>query len=350
MNKSVVNICDVCTEIFAGGDAPKKNISYSFSDKYNIPIYSNGELNDGLYGYTDTPRVIVPSVTISARGTIGFVKIRKEPFLPIVRLISITPKTDLINIGYLYYALKNYRFNFNGTSIPQLTVPMLKKYSFPLPSIEQQKKIVDVLDKVENLIDNRHQQLNLLDELIKSRFIEMFGDPVTNNKGFPTRKGEDFFKLSNGKTVPFEKRKDYGVPAYGGNGISWYTEDVLCEFDTIVVGRVGFQSGNVHFVKAPLWVTDNAMYISWFDSDLYNLIFLTSLMECVDFAKFQDMGDLKKVTQQPFMQFQYICPSIEMQKKYIIFLNQTDKSKLIIKKSLDELNLLKDSLMQKYFG
>lgn len=174
----------------------------------------------------------------------------------------------------------------------------------------------------------------------------MFGDPTQNDKQFETIIGENFFNLSNGKTIPAEKRKLTGIPAYGGNGISWYTDDVLFEKDTLVVGRVGFQSGNVHLAYGPLWITDNAMYISKFHVDEYDLIFLCALMDHIDFTHFQDAGDLKKITQKPFMQMEYIFPPVEMQHHYSDFVHQINKSKVAVQKALDRTQLLFDSLMQ----
>ena len=178
----------------------------------------------------------------------------------------------------------------------------------------------------------------------------MFGDPYTNSKDYPLKKGESFFKLSNGKAVPESKRLNGGIPAYGGNGISWYTDESLFDADTIVVGRVGFQSGNVHLVKGPLWVTDNAMYMSSCDFSQYNLTFLIELMAHVDFTKFQDAGDLKKITQKPFMQFEYLCPPLSLQNQFAAFAAEVDKSKVEVQKALDQTQLLFDSLMQQYFG
>ena len=171
----LANICEVCSEIFAGGDAPRGNMSDFPTNEHNIPIYSNGEANNGLYGYTNYARVTKPSITISARGTIGYTAIRNEPFVPIVRLITLTPNPDLIDIRYLYYAAQNYKFDGSGTSIPQLTVPQLKKYSFPLPTLEKQHEIASILDKISTLIELRKKQLSELDQLVKSRFIELFG-------------------------------------------------------------------------------------------------------------------------------------------------------------------------------
>ena len=186
------------------------------------------------------------------------------------------------------------------------------------------------LNLLTDMIQQRQEQLTKLDELIKARFVEMFGDPYTNSKDYPLKKGESFFKLSNGKAVPESKRLNGGIPTYGGNGIAWYTDESLFDADTIVVGRVGFQSGNVHLVKGPLWVTDNAMYMSSCDFSQYNLTFLIELMAHVDFTKFQDAGDLKKITQKPFMQFEYLCPPLSLQNQFAAFAAEVDKSKLFV--------------------
>ena len=155
----------------------------------------------------------------------------------------------------------------------------------------------------------------------------MFGNPVSNEKGFETKLGSDVFKLSNGKFVPEGKRLESGIPVYGGNGISWYTDEILFHKDTIVVGRVGFQSGNVHLVKGPLWISDNAMYISDISDEGYDLRFLFAVMAHINFTRFQDAGDLKKITQKPFMQMTYIKPPKTLQEEYIEYVAQVDKSK-----------------------
>ena len=100
----VSRLQDVST-LTAGGDKPK-NFSNGLTEEYKIPIYSNGITNDGLYGYTDNARINEESITVSARGTIGFVCLRLEPYLPIVRLIAVVPKKELITSKYLFYWLK----------------------------------------------------------------------------------------------------------------------------------------------------------------------------------------------------------------------------------------------------
>ena len=259
---------------------------------------------------------------------------------------------DSILPEYLCYVVRYMHLEkyFSGATIPHIYFRDYKNEEFNLDGIEKQAEIVDVLGRVERTINIHKRQLVILDDLIKARFVELFGDPITNSKGFETRPGIEVFKLSNGKFVPENKRFEVGVPVYGGNGISWYTDEILCANDTVVVGRVGFQSGNVHLVEGPLWISDNAMYISDLVDDEYDLKFLYAVMDHIDFTRFQDAGDLKKITQKPFMQMQYIKPLLHMQHEYVAFVSQVDKSKLSIQSSLAQLKTLKQSLMQEYFG
>lgn len=247
-------------------------------------------------------------------------------------------------------ALKEIEARTAFVTVKHLSAKELNKLVLDVPPYEKQKQIATILGKIERVIGQRDGELSLLDELIKARFVEMFGDPETNPYGYETKLGEDVFKLSNGKFVPEDKRFQSGTPVYGGNGISWYTDEILYDNDTIVVGRVGFQSGNVHFVKGPLYISDNAMYICNLFDDGYILQFLFYLMEHINFTRFQDAGDLKKITQKPFMKYSYIKPPVEIQQKYISFVEQTKKTKAAVQKALDEAQVLFDSLMQEYFG
>ena len=267
-------------------------------------------------------------------------------------VMGIKAQNVRLNDEYLFYWLQNLNLSdySESTTVPSVKKSRLQNIEINVSPLEEQEKVVSTLNNLSSLILARKKQLSKLDELVKARFVEMFGDPYMNNKHYPLRKGESFFKLSNGKTVPEDKRLSNGVPAYGGNGISWYTNESLFNHDTIVVGRVGFQSGNVHIAKGPLWITDNAMYMSSCDFSQYNLIFLINLMEHIDFTKFQDAGDLKKITQKPFMQYEYICPPLPLQNQFAAFVERVDRQKQTVQQSLEKLELMKKALMQEYFG
>ena len=117
----------------AGGDKPQ-NVSPIKTDLYEYPIYSNGLSNEGLYGFTDKPKISEESVTVSARGTIGFVCLRHIPYVPIVRLVTLIPKTEIISAKYLYLWLKQLHITGTGTTQQQLTVPDFQKTEILVPS------------------------------------------------------------------------------------------------------------------------------------------------------------------------------------------------------------------------
>lgn len=117
----------------AGGDKPQ-NVSPIKTDLYEYPIYSNGLSNEGLYGFTDKPKISEESVTVSARGTIGFVCLRHIPYVPIVRLVTLIPKTEIVSAKYLYLWLKQLHITGTGTTQQQLTVPDFQKTEILVPS------------------------------------------------------------------------------------------------------------------------------------------------------------------------------------------------------------------------
>lgn len=141
-----VKLCNI-SKMFAGGDKPEV-FSEIETEKCNIPIYSNGLVNYGLYGFTDKPRVTEESITVSARGTIGFPCLRLEPYVPIIRLISVIPNKEITNAMYLYYFLKNTQIVSSGTTQQQLTVP---EFGETKVSIPEKNKMSDFEQKVRIL-------------------------------------------------------------------------------------------------------------------------------------------------------------------------------------------------------
>lgn len=140
---------EVC-KISAGGDAPKDSMSKQKTEKYSVPIISNGIGENALYGYTDAPKVEEPAVTVAARGTIGYAEYRDYPFYPIIRLLTAIPKdSTVVSTKYLYYCLQGKQYSVPMGGIPQLTAPELKKVEIPIPSLDVQNRIVQVLDNFD---------------------------------------------------------------------------------------------------------------------------------------------------------------------------------------------------------
>lgn len=156
-----ISTLDKVANLKAGGDKPKV-----YSDIVNsvckIPIYSNGSENEGLYGYTDKARILEECITISARGNVGYTCLRRTPFVPIVRLISVIPID--IDVIYLYYYLKNLSFDSNGAAQQQITIPMIKEYKVIVPSEEILLEYRKVACSIHDKIDIIKNQNNLLKE------------------------------------------------------------------------------------------------------------------------------------------------------------------------------------------
>ncbi|MBR6699091.1 MAG: N-6 DNA methylase, partial [Bacteroidaceae bacterium] len=146
-------IKDVCISLYAGGDKPLV-FTENITEQNRIPVFANGIENEGLIGYTDSPREATKCVTISARGTIGYTVIRNRPFVPIVRLITAVPNTSIISAEYLKIGLDYVKCGNTGGVIPQLTVPYISTTKIPVPPIDVQKQIVEEIGKVDKSVSD----------------------------------------------------------------------------------------------------------------------------------------------------------------------------------------------------
>lgn len=140
------NLGDVAV-LNAGGDKPAV-FSDLQTESCSVPIYSNGLVDEGLYGFTDKAKVFEESVTVSARGTVGYVFLREEPYVPIVRLISVVPNLKYVTAKYLYFALSFIDLQSTGTSQQQITVPDFQKRRILVPC---NSVMVDFMSKIEPL-------------------------------------------------------------------------------------------------------------------------------------------------------------------------------------------------------
>ena len=149
-NWSWQRIPTISLSISAGGDKPSV-FSKVKTEECSVPVYSNGEKDDGLFGYTDVAKVFDKSVTISGRGTIGFSCVRNEPYVPIVRLITVVPCAG-IDLQYLHFVFTALFEQGVGTSIQQLTVPMLQVKLIPVPPLDEQQRIVHRIEELLPLV------------------------------------------------------------------------------------------------------------------------------------------------------------------------------------------------------
>ena len=157
----IVPISDVA-DLKAGGDKPK-NFTNNLTNECTVPVFANGITDKGLMGFTNKP-------VISARGTVGVVFLRREPFMPIVRLISVTPNEEKMDVFYLYLYLTNQSFRSTGAAQQQITVPLLKNKIIMCPD-EGVRKIFEmytktIFDKIQGLEKQRMKLIEARDRLL----------------------------------------------------------------------------------------------------------------------------------------------------------------------------------------
>ena len=149
-----VHLASICYTIFAGGDKPQDFVNKK-DNAHQIPVVANSVENDGILGYTAIATASSNTLTVAARGTIGFPCYRDYDYCPIVRLIVINPCSN-IDPKYLYYVFRGLPVDSVGSSIPQLTVPMVNPKLLPLPPFAEQKRIVAKLDEALRIIEQNN--------------------------------------------------------------------------------------------------------------------------------------------------------------------------------------------------
>ncbi len=159
----------ICKSLFAGGDVPKDNFSKTKTEKYKVPIISNGINDKAIYGYTNIAKVEEESLTISGRGTIGYCAIRKEPFFPVIRLIVATPKQGIIIPIVLKYIIDSLNLKGEGVAIPQLTIPKVKNELIILPPLFLQQQFAEKTEAIEKQKELIMQSLTEMESLFNSR-------------------------------------------------------------------------------------------------------------------------------------------------------------------------------------
>ena len=358
-----VKLGEVC-EIVTGSTPKSTNPDYWNGEyKWITPA----EISDDDFIIVDTQRKIsklgiektglksfpIGTVLLSSRAPIGKVAIAGCEMYCNQGFKNFICSNE-INNEYLYYFLKS-RKNFlnnigRGATFKEISKSIISNIEIILPSYDVQCTQTQNLKKIDNLIYLRKKVIKEYQLLVKSRFNEMFGDPINNDKKFAEKTGQQCFKFSSGKFLDKNDRVFKGYPAYGGNGIAWKSRNYLIDNPTIIIGRVGAYCGNVRTTHGKVWISDNAIYIKEFKNLDFNLVFLLELMKVIDFSRFADFSGQPKITQKPLEKQKYILPPLSLQNEFADFVAQVDKSQLAIQKSLEELETLKKSLMQEYFG
>lgn len=281
---------------------------------------------------------------------------------------------DTVDISYLAYAMEHMNLSkyFTGATIPHIYFKDYQKEELPLPPLDEQRKIAAVLDKVSSLIAKRRQQLDKLDELIKARFVEMFGDPISNphkwelqslsnickdiyGGGTPSKSHPEYFDGSIPWVSPKDMKSDIIM-----DSIDHITEEAVENSSTkmvpkgavLMVIRSGILKHTLPVAIAAVELTVNQDMKAFIVGENVTAKFLMYYFRAIEADV---LSGVRSVTADniDFKEFQkrmVILPPIELQNRFDAFVEQTEKTKTTINKSLEKLETLKKALMQEYFG
>lgn len=288
------------------------------------------------------------------------------------------PQADKeIDIKYLYYAIVHMDLAkyFSGATIPHIYFKDYQKEPINIPEIDEQRKIARLFQEIDILIGARKKQLLGLEQIVKSRFTEMFGDPIGNPKGWTKLQLQDFVSadcsISYGIVKPGDDIPD-GVPVFRPVDIvgrdpmlfkmkrttpeisNQYKRTLLTGRELLITVRANiadtyiidetFKGCNVGRGIVPIRTNEDVMRLEFLKGQVdYDSLHEYIKSQAKGIALIQlNMEDLRKI--------EFIIPPVELQDIYISFVKQSDKSKFTIRKSLKKLETLKKSLMQEYFG
>lgn len=276
----------------------------------------------------------------------------------------------------LYHLLTSKAFldqkdkNCSGATQKAITNAGLSKITIKVPSIGQQASIAQQLDRIASIIALRQSELQKLDELIKARFVELFGEPRSNTLGFKKKRLKDTCKVITGNT-PSRAESDYygdyvewiktdnivsGVlnPTQATESLSEKGMDVgrIVEKDSILMACIAGSIASIGRVC----VTDRTVAFNQQINAIvpmqYNVLFLYVLLQMSKDYLVEDINMALKgiLSKSKLEEKEFIVPPMELQGQFADFVEQTDKSKVVVQKALDEAQTLFDSLMQEYFG
>lgn len=280
---------------------------------------------------------------------------------------------NVINNKYLYYLInskiEHLRKNSIGGVIKYIKLGNLTNIEFNKINIQEQEECVDLLDKMQEIIDIRKQQIEELDELIKSQFVDMFGNPIENSKNFTIKKLGNICKIYRGAsprpinkylngTVPWIKIGDAtkGDGIYLNNTKEKITEEGAKKSRLIKKGGLIFANCGVSLGFARIIKFDGCIHDGWLAFENYEevlnpIFFLQSLNFCTKhFRAIAPDGTQPNLNTDIMKNYMQIVPDMKRQLEFAEFVKKTDKQKFEIQKSLEEIQKLQESLMNKYFG
>lgn len=307
------------------------------------PIIDQGQ--DNIAGYFDTENGLfkdVPAIVFGDHTRI--VKYIDKPcFLGADGVKLLCPVSKNTNCKYLFYQLAHADIPNTGYN---RHFKWIKALEFKIPSLEEQNHIVNVLDKISTLITFRKQQLAKLDELVKARFVEMFG-----NKDYPRMKWNDVFNTTTGKLDSNAAVANGKYPFFTCSKeplkIDSYAFDQTA---LLLTGNNAAGKYDVKYYQGKFNAYQRTYVLSLKHNWSYKL-FQYQLEDKLLYLQTKSLGGLTKyLTLKILGELDFIVPPLALQNEFAAFVEHVDEQKQTVQQSLEKLELMKKALMQEYFG
>lgn len=366
-----VRLENICEYMKAGGDKPKDFSAEKVEGK-EIPVVANGIEDEGIIGYTSCSGELSGSLTVAGRGTIGYSFIRMYDFFPVVRLLVVRPY-DFVNLKMLKYVFDAIPEKGKGSSIPQLTIPMIKEKAIPLPPLSEQQRIVERIEELFAKLDEAKERLQEAADSFAVRkaaiLYKAFTGELTkqwrrengvSDESWEEKKLSEITENQDSKRIPLSKSQrdnmnriyDY----YGASGIIDKVDDYIFEGKKLLIGEDGAnlvtRSKDIAFIAdGKYWVNNHAHILDVKDTVL--LMYLCNYINNMDLIPYVTGSAQPKLTQAKMNNIKIFLPTLPEQHEIVRLIDdllaRERKAQQAAEQALASIDLMKKSILARAF-
>lgn len=283
--------------------------------------------SNGCDGNHDTALVEGPGVVVGRKGSAGKVTWFDTGFWPIDTTYFVRHEPKVASLRWLYYLLRFKKLErlSKTTGVPGLNRNDAYAEACMLPAPKEQHRIVQLLDEADRLRQLRGQADARAARILPALFLDMFGHPSANPRGFERKPLGELIRVKSGNFLP---TKDMAVdgqfPVYGGNGVSGHHDSYMFDDRKVVIGRVGAYCGVVHYSQPKAWITDNALYVSEKLSPLDDR-YLIAALEQADLNQYAGRAGQPLISGSRIYPIEVLDPPPELQRRFALSVEEVDE-------------------------
>ena len=366
-----VRLESICEHMKAGGDKPNDFSTEKVEGK-EIPVVANGIEDEGVIGYTSCSGEVSGSITVAGRGTIGYSFLRMYEFFPVVRLLVVRPY-DFVNLKMLKYVFDAIPEKGKGSSIPQLTIPMIKEKAIPLPPLSEQQRIVERIEELFAKLDEAKERLQEVADSFAVRKAAILHKAFTgeltkqwrrengvSDESWEEKKLSEITENQDSKRIPLSKSQrdnmnriyDY----YGASGIIDKVDDYIFEGKKLLIGEDGAnlvtRSKDIAFIAdGKYWVNNHAHILDVKDTVL--LMYLCHYINNMDLIPYVTGSAQPKLTQAKMNNIKILLPSLPEQHEIVRLIDELlareRAAQQAAEQALASIDLMKKSIIARAF-